>query len=272
MSKSVFVFTNYKEFLRSWVKSRPNNGRGELRRLAKALRVHSTLISQVVNGARDPSLEQAVELADIIGLTSNAKKYFLRLVQFAKAGSKKLQDTILEEINDLRIKEQDIATKFSGKNELNESAKAIFYSEWTYSAIRLITDLNSIKNTEQISKALNLPLSLVKDRLDFLISCGLCVQDSAGVKLGTAITHLPKLSKLIGLHHRNWRLKAMERIPTLTPKELMFTAPLSISNSDGQKVQNLILDFIENLKKITESSKADEIRVINIDWIKIFQS
>ncbi|RYZ86012.1 MAG: TIGR02147 family protein, partial [Proteobacteria bacterium] len=214
MEPSVFKFESYKDFLRNWIASRPRKGHGELKRLATALNVHSTLMSQVVNGQRDPSLEQAAELASVIGLSARERRFFLAQVQFAKAGSKKLRDVFSEELQFLREQELDVASKFKVKSELNEDAKSYFYSDWTYSAIRLITDLNSVSSERQIADALNLPIGLVKDRLEFLVANGLCLKTGSKYKLGPAITHLPRSSHLVGQHHRNWRMRSLDRVPT----------------------------------------------------------
>ena len=89
---NIYIYSNYSTFLRNYIKGLPKNGRGEINRIAENLRVHPTLVSQVLGGSKDFSLEQAHILSKYLGLNSMESDYFLLLVQKARAGTTDLKN------------------------------------------------------------------------------------------------------------------------------------------------------------------------------------
>lgn len=65
---------------------------GELRKLAMSLRTSSTVISQVFNGDREFTMEQALDACTYFQLDDLEKEYFLLLVQINRSGSEALQN------------------------------------------------------------------------------------------------------------------------------------------------------------------------------------
>ena len=84
-------FNNYKQFLLNLIESYPKRGRGLFLKIASYLNVHSTLISQVLRGSKDFTLEQAFKVAEFFALNRLDTDYFLTLVQLEKAGSHDLK-------------------------------------------------------------------------------------------------------------------------------------------------------------------------------------
>lgn len=273
---SVFSYTDYKIFLRQWIKAQPRSGRGYLRKLALLLRVHSTLISQIVNGPRDFTLEQALEVSEHMELSNSERKYFFLLVQMAKSepmtspGSKKLSALLEAEAAEMRKHNNDLKEKFVNAQELDDQAKSAFYSTWTYSAIRLATDLPALNSAQSIGQALKLPTALVQDQLDFLTKYQLCKKTPSGkYSLGESITHIHRDSPHVANHHRNWRLKALECSVHLSPSDFVFTAPVVLSREHAREVAELLSVVVDRLKKLAAHSKSQELRVLNLDWIHV---
>ena len=98
----VFQFTDYREYIKKWISLRPKNGHGQLRKLALHLRMASVTITQILRSDRELPLEMAPATADFLLLTGLAKKYFIKLVMFSRAGSQDLQDFIFDEIKQLQ--------------------------------------------------------------------------------------------------------------------------------------------------------------------------
>lgn len=88
---SIYEFTDYKKFVRSWMNTQPLKGRGFFTTLAERLGTSNAAISQIFNDDRHISPENAVELAELLLLTDDDAFYFLQLVDYARAGSAKLQ-------------------------------------------------------------------------------------------------------------------------------------------------------------------------------------
>lgn len=95
---SLFEYQNYVDFLREWIELRPSQGRGQISQMARHLNISSVSMSYIVNGQRNLSEEQAVELVEFLGLTDIESEFFLTLVQFERAGSKKLERIYLKKL------------------------------------------------------------------------------------------------------------------------------------------------------------------------------
>ena len=95
---SLFVYTDYRKFISQTIAEKPNKGRGEISKMANAIGVHQTLISLVLSGERDLSLEQGYALADYLGLTELESEYFSLLIQFSKAGTQRYKSAVKNKI------------------------------------------------------------------------------------------------------------------------------------------------------------------------------
>src|SRR4051794_16485735 len=88
---SIFEFLDYRRFLRRHIDHLPKKGRGEVSRIAQAAGVHPSLLSQVLTGDKNLSLEQAQIIAEYLDLTHQETEYFLLMVQHQRAGTAKLR-------------------------------------------------------------------------------------------------------------------------------------------------------------------------------------
>ena len=69
---------DFRPYLRAWARAK---GRGEFRKISMALKMHTTLVRQVLNGRKCLTEEQASRLCGYMGLNSLETDYFLKLVQ-----------------------------------------------------------------------------------------------------------------------------------------------------------------------------------------------
>lgn len=265
----IFEFTDYKEFVRFRIEAMPNKGRGQFRQLAEALRMHTTLVSQVFNGDRNLTLEQACELSQFWGLNELETEMMLALVQYERAGTDLLKQALQLQIESIRNKADQLVHRLPKDKELSEQDQAIFYSNWYYSGIRLLTSVPSLRSIDALAEHLNLPKPLVSRVVSFLLETGLCVEKNGEITMGPQRTHLSSESPLITRHHMNWRVKEIEKVDTLDPKELMFTAPMSISHKDSRKVRKAILNFADEISDIVSKTKPEKLSCLNVSWFDI---
>ena len=268
---NLFEFNDYKSFVNLWISQQENRGRGELQRIAKALSIHPTLVSHVFRGKKNLSLEQASRLCHHFDLSVLETDYFLLLVQRAKSGAMELSKVLDRQINDLKIRAKSLVNRVMREAELSEEDKAVFYSSWYYSGIRLITSIPGLNTKQQIHACTGLPPSLVQEVLEFLAAKGLCQFDGNIYSLGPALTHLEVTSRFISRHHTNWRLKVIENHPRLTEDDLVFTGPLTISKKDAAIVREKIVQFIKELGETVKNSPGEELHCFNIDWVEILR-
>lgn len=268
---SIFEYSNYRDYLRDHVQSLPNGGRGQLTRLGKHLNTSSVLVSYVFNGSRDFSLEQAIEVAEFLGLTELESDYFYLLVQLARAGSHKLEMKVKSQLKKIRDEALQLKSRVAQDMELTEEAKSRFYSSWYYSGIRLASSIDGLKSVDAIASHLQLSRSRVREVLEFLVQYGLCVEKRGRYEMGPRRTHLEANSPLVARHHTNWRIKGFENMEDLGPEELFYSGPMAVSKGVLLDVRKDLIALIDHMVKKVGDSKSEELACLNIDLFKVKQ-
>lgn len=267
---SIFTFERYKDFLRERLKAMPKEGRGEIGKIAKMLSMHPTRVSQVLNSHVNLTMEQAASLTSYLGLAGSETEFFLALVQFERAGTEELKKISRATLERLRNQAKELKHRVPKDITLTDDQKAVFYSSWMYSAIRLATSIESLQSLDALANHFDLPRDRVRGILDFLLASGLVVEKSGQLGIGPQTTHLEKGSPLSLRHHSNWRLKAITRHERLTDSEIVYTCPVSIRREDQAEIRELIMQTIERfLKKVVASDPADTLACLNIDWFNV---
>lgn len=267
---SLFDFKDYREFLVKRNLHLPKKGRGEMQKIATALGIHTSTMSQVVSGQKCFTPEQGSKLAQYLGLGELESDYLLTLIDLERAGTPDLRERLEKRLAKIQKQSQELIHRLPTDRVLSEEDKAVFYSNWFYSAIRLSTEIKGLQTTESLAEFFELSPSLVNEVMRFLISCGLCVEENGLYKIGPQRTHLEASSPLISRHHVNWRLKAVERAEAIEPsEEIQFSSPLVLSKADAIRIRTLLLDEIQSVMKIVTPSPSETLYCFNLDWIKI---
>ncbi len=264
----IFDFINYKDFYKAWVESLGPKAHGEYRRLAAALNVSSTLVSQIFKGQKNLSLELACEFAEYLALNETETEYLLLMVEHAKAGSFKLQNKLIRQIKRIQEDARKLERRMQKNATLSEEQKSVFYSSYLYSAVRLLTDLPQMSTEENIAVHLGVPLNLVKRVLEFLIENGLCVLKDGRIGMGPTRTHIGSSSPLVAKHHQNWRLLALQKMLAQDENEVFFTGPMTLSKTLAEEFRRELPEIIANLMKRVEPSPSETSRCLNIDWFE----
>ncbi len=247
----------------------PNEGRGQVQSLAQHLSVHTTLISHVFSGQKELSLEHSYGLCDYFGLTELEREYFMILVSHARAGTVNLKKFYEKKREELKKQSLTISKRLIERVTLKSEDQALFYSDWYYSATRLLSSVETYQNPTALSEKLKLSIEKINQILDFLLKTGLLIKDSGLYKLGPNRTHIDASSIFAGRHHKNWHLKSMEKFDNLSDDELVYTCPVLIEKKDIPKIKKLILEFLESTDKVFDASGSEELCCLNIDWVKI---
>ncbi len=119
-----------------------------------------------------------------------------------------------------------------------------------------------------VAKKLQLDPKEVSDIFDFLLESGLWVRKNRRIEIGPAFIHLDHTSAFLGAHHRNWRLKAIDRQRVMDKdKEVSYSLCVALSLEDAQKIRGVILKTIEEVRKISDPSDSEVIYNLNLDWL-----
>ncbi len=267
---SIYHFDDYKKYVQNWLQNQPRRGHGYYAKIAEALDVSAVMISQVFSGPKNLSLEHAYLLADFLSLNLSEKNYFLLLVNFEKAGSKKLRDHFHNEIKQIQKQKTENLKEIVGEDiSLSEIDKAVFYSSWLYSAIRLQTSLEGFQTVEALAKKFQLPREEIIQKLQFLVDKKLCVHTAQGYRMGPSRTHLEAGSPYIKARQTSWRVKAFEKMEAPKTSYLFYTAPMSISESQYAELRKRLTEVIAELGVKVSQSTPEKLACLNIDLFDV---
>ncbi len=264
---SIFEFSNYREFLRSYVRSLPKSGHGELTRIASHLRISTTMLSQILSGQRDFNTDQAFELSEYLQLTEIETDYLYLLVEVEKAGTHKNKSHFRKKIEAMKSESLKLSKRVQHEKSLTDNERSVFYSSWIYPAVHLFLGLDKRGvSLEEICERFSISRQKASDLVQFFLRTGLAKEERGKYFPGVQSTFIEQGSPHLIKHHSNWRVKAIEKSESIADEELMFTAPLSISKKDFTSVREKIAQFIKTLSEIVKESEAEDIATINIDW------
>lgn len=266
----LYAHDDYRDYVRSTILSRPQQGRGEITRMAAHLGIHSTLMSLILSGKRELNQEQAFELCSYFEFTESETEYFLLLVQIQRAGTVALKKHYTKKAEEFRRQSMKLSARVKTGTVLKDVDKAVFYSSWVYSAIRLFCSTSSQgKTLEEITQYLARPRAKVLEEVSFLLGAGLLGENKGRYQMLTQRTFVEFGSPLLVKHHTNWRLKSLQAADRITPDELMVTSPCSLSKSDFQKLKKMLMDFVRDSSEIIRDSEPEGVACLNLDlyWL-----
>ncbi len=266
---SIYNYESPVSFINARFRELPRRGYGQSLRLAKHLNVHTTLVSQILKGTKNFTLEHAALTAEFLELTEEETDYFFLLVQLDRAGSLVLKKTLKRQLAKMKAHAQELVHRLKSEVRLKEEERATFYSDWTYSAVRQLTALPGFDNLDKIAAYLGISRQRTKAIFDFLLSTGLCVAKEGKLGVGPKSTHLEASSPWVRVHHINWRQKAVEKIHEKNANRLHYSAPMTLSAKDAAKIRELIIKFLESVDDIVDASPSEELHCLNVDWFPV---
>lgn len=265
----IFKFSKYKDFIQKWVESQSGRGRGQYGKMAEALGISSVLISQIFKGEKNLSLEHAYLLTEYLGLTPPERDYFILLVQFDKAGSHKLREYFQQQIKTIqKERSENLKQVLQQDISLSETDKAIFYSNWLYSAIRLQTSIKGFHTLDALTNYFQLPRDQVSEILNFLVDKNLIAKTDKGFEMGPQRTHLESNSPYIKARQISWRVKAFEKMDNKNSGHFFYTAPMSISEKQMQVLKEKLTDLIKELTHELINDEPEHLACLNIDLFR----
>lgn len=261
--------SNYRDVLRGLIQTKPRNGRGEIANISNFLGVTPTLVSQILSGSRELSLEQAIQIAQYFELTEMERDLFITQVLKERSGTQALEKYWSQKLFKLKEESETVKVKFKAQKELSDEVKSIFYSSYLYSGVRIFCSLKGGKTLEDICKKFDIPRDRALNIINLLTKNNLLVEAKGVYTLGLQNVHVSKESPYVSMHHRNWRAKAAEYIEDANKNDLFFTCPCSLDEEAYSKLKETILNLIEETGKRVRESDPKKFVCLNIDLFQI---
>ncbi len=233
--------------------------------LAAVLRCNVGFITQVLNGDSNFSLEHAIAVTDFLKLSGQEKDFFLLLVHREKAGTVKLRDYYQNQLEEILNQRAEIKSRIKSSSILDEKDYAIYYGQWSYTAIHMLLSITKYQSKSEVSKKLGLSLKEVTTVLEFLTKKNLVVEENGFYKTGPTRIHLNKSSPMILSHHANWRIEALKSLSNVQAEDLHYSSVLTMSKRDAKRIRDILLKAIEDVDIILGPSADEEIYAMNMD-------
>jgi uncharacterized protein (TIGR02147 family) len=267
---AIWKFDAYQDFMKAYMKSLPHNGRGYSTKMAEALSIHPTLLSQIMQGHRDLTLEQAALFCDHVRLSEKEGDLFLKLVEFSRAGNESLRKRLLRQLDTIKSEYKEVrAHVATSAKELTDEEKSIFYSSWQYSAFRMMCSLKVAVSAEEIATHLQITRERAQTIETFLLKTGLIMEQKGRLVLGPFNTHVGAESYWSTRHHLNWRTKNLNKVEHLSKEELCFTAPFSCSAQDFKKIKESVLALIRETSSTVSKTTPEHVYTLCVDLMKV---
>ncbi len=269
--KSVFNFSDYKAFLRSQEAGRKEVESGFRSKLAKTIGCQSGYITQVLNSGAHFSLEQGLRASTFLGLQQREQKYFLLLIEVARAGTTELVAFFKKDLAILREEQLNIKERVGDSRILSETEQTTYYSSWYYLAVHVLASLPEYNDAKLIADALKLPESAVDSVLVFLVQTGILVTEKGKLKSGITQVHLNRESPLIRQHHTNWRMAAVQSLMTNTATDVHYSTVSSLSREDAEKLRAEMVKLIESYVETVKPSPEEVVFGFNLDFYSLIK-
>lgn len=267
--KSVFEYKNYKKYLNDYILSQPKGGRGLKRKWAEIAGCQVAYVSHVLAGSYNFSCEQVEAISKFLGHSRDETELLLLLVQYERAGTQSLRSFFQKSIDEKKEKYNLIRHRMKIKETLDREDQTIYYSKWYYSAIHMILTIPEYREPEKIAAYLSMPLSLVREVLEFLRSRNLVRFEKGSYSLVGNFLHLENDSPLISQHHTNWRLKALQSLESAREYDMHFSSCFSISREDMGKIKSMIARHIQESAELIKPSREESLMALCIDLFEV---
>lgn len=265
----IFEFDSYQNFLKTFLSNGKKKEHGSLIKIAQYMNISPSIVTLVLQGKKEFTIEQASDLADYLGLNDLESDYLILLVGYSRAGKAGLKKKLKRQLEQLKTQALDLKNRIPPSVELADSVNYIFYSDWCFSAIRILSSIEKYQTIDKMSEYLNLPLSKVKKVIEFLLQHNLCVEKNGLITIGPQSTHVNSESPHAIRHHKNWRERSLLYLDRPKSEDLFFTSPVSIAANDFSKVREILLESIEASFQIINPSECEKMACLNIDWFNL---
>lgn len=269
MKKSLFDFSNYKEYLQLKIEFEAEIQKSYRTKLCDYIGIQASYLSQVINGKPNLTLEQAFKLCDFFTFDQSETKYFLLLIEKERAGTKDLENYFLNQIREFQQTRFDLKKRLKKTEDISEEDQHKYYSTWFYSAIYVLISIPEFQTKNAIASRLGLPMEIVNEALNFLESCGLVDVQKGRYQVTKKSLHLNRDSIFIQRHHINWRSQSLQSVEKNLKNDLHYSTVLAISKNDFDKIKEVYIKAIEEGRHIIGPSKEEEIYCITLDLFKL---
>lgn len=266
---NVFDYQDYKTYITDRIATYPNNGRGVRRKLADHIGCQNTFITQVLTGNYHFSPEQIEKISSFFLLTPDETEYLLLLLLENRSGTKSLSQFLERSLHEKREKNLSLKNRLKMKEAMDREDLIVYLGDWKYSIIHAAIGVSGLQTSQSIASKLNLEIKTVDKILKFLESRGLVQISDGKYKPSQKMLHFGKDEPLLPNFHRNYRQLASASFDTPKSLDFHYSGVITCSHKESDKIRKKMTTLIEEVSKIIQDSKEEDLMVLNLDWFEV---
>lgn len=251
----IFEHGSYRSFLRSALNQRiEKNPSYSLRSFAQQLKIPVSLVSEIIRGKRNLTLENAQRVVEHLTLDETERQYFFTLVQFENAKSPQIREMLQTQLSDLRPEGRKI-------HDLSLDAFQSLTQWYHHAIIQSFTLANFEVTATSLAKRLKIHPAQAQEALDRLERLEVITRDKDGKYLRLENNTLIRSHGAnVGIRkfHKGMFEKAIESIETQTNDEKFIGTETFAFNPEGLKQASKIIE--DCFKKLIRLAATQEER------------
>jgi uncharacterized protein (TIGR02147 family) len=269
---TIYEFQDYKLCLGWMIDSASEKSKGVKSRLADFMGSQPAYLSRVLNGDADLTLEQGEAATRFFVLNKAESLYFLAVLGENRAGTPALKKFWLQQKETALSMRLELEGRIRTENVLSERDRLFYFSQWYHAAIHAAIGLKHLQTPMALANHFRLDLVTVVAALEFLTSIGL-IQKKDQRYIGGPITmHLEKNSPLVGRHHLNWKVKAMESITEPRSSDVHYTSVITVSKDDWIRLREIVFSAVESMRSTVSASGEEVLACYQFDLFELNHS
>ncbi len=256
MNKSIFDYTDYKDFLRDLSLERPI---GFVSKLARAANCQRSYISQALNSHVQLTPDQIHGIGAYLGLNDAESDMLQLLLEKSRSATPAYREKLNEKLKHLVKTNNQLSQRMQKEAQsISSEAGSMYYSSWHYAAIHIATSSTKLNSSQEISNYLGLTEEITTKSLNQLKSWGLVdyVDHKWTYKKGISL-HLDDSSPYNRPNHANWRMRALAN--PMADNSVHYSSVFTISSQDIPKLRKQILDLIDEQRKQIKKSGSEDV-------------
>ena len=269
MKCNIYEYLDYRKFIQDLIKIRPDNGRGERKKIADVLNCQMAFITHVLSGEKDFNHEQILKIAQHFHLNQSEKEYLLDLLSFNRAGTKDLKIFYEQRLKEKAHHYNLLQNRFEETQSLSLEDQTQYYSHWLYGAIHMASTVPHLQSVQAIARHFNIAEQEVQPLVEFLARLGLLELQSGQIKPGKAHLYVSADSPLANQHHAIWRIKALHDLESNKPEDFHYSLCFSVSQKDWPLLREKMVTAIGEALQIIRPSKEEKLGLLCVDFQEV---
>ena len=266
--KKLMSSRKYLDFL-DYVVSAETSIRGYKARLSEAAGCQPAYLSQVLSNQVHLTPEQAERLISFWEIEEFEADYFFTLVLHDRSGTITLRKRLEKKLNEIRMLWQNQNSEFPQPSITEPLKAAFYYSHWLHSAVHILLTVPEFQTATSLSRHLKIPINEINMIIEEMVKFGFAEVNQSKVKPLQTMIHAPDINFVSEVHHKNWRIQALELKNHFGEAAVRYTSVHSLSKEDFKKVCTILEEAIQKSRQIIEPSPEELGACLVMDYFKI---